>query len=232
MILPPTRHEGEAVDTDDIPSRDDHESVGTLEHPEGSVVTVGAPSSFFQGRGGNVDDAVAGAQTQCADDRFDARTTDFAPAVRGHEAGDDAQPLGAKDAGGADVLGCEGSTRGCTRQDRQARGLDGYPEEVRNRRVGGVGIDEEGRCAVRKNRREAARNGRASGCSTGAPHGDDRPRRRGRRRRRRLLVGYSGMNTDVARGRDERIDDLFGTSRGRNGGNTEGRKPRPFCVRC
>ena len=79
MILPPTRHEGEAVDTDDIPSRDDHESVGTLEHPEGSIVTVGTPSSFFQGRGGNVNDAVAGAQTQCADDRFDARTTDFGP---------------------------------------------------------------------------------------------------------------------------------------------------------
>ena len=47
-----------------------------------------------------------------------------------------------------------------------------------------------------------------------------------------MRVICSRMDADVARGRDERIDDLFGTPRGRNGGNSEGCKPRPICVRC
>ena len=61
VLVPPAGQEGAPVDADDVPARNDHEPVDAFQHAERGVVAAGASAGFFEGRGGDVDHAVAGA---------------------------------------------------------------------------------------------------------------------------------------------------------------------------
>ena len=63
VLVPPAGQEGESVDADDVPPRNNHEPVDAFQHAERGVVAAGSSAGFFEGRGRDVDDAVAGAES-------------------------------------------------------------------------------------------------------------------------------------------------------------------------